>query len=353
MDNNKKIKVIVVEDSKVKLELLTHIFNSDPNIEDIATASNGETAIKNIKEKKPDIVTMDINMPGINGFETTKRILHECPVPIVIISSIRTKDNREKVAKAMLECGALHFLDTPPGPWHPDFDSASKNIIESIKLFSEIKIFTRRKIHPIRTKLDKTFKSPALPKQAIIAIGASTGGPQVISEILKGLPANFKLPIIIVQHIGVGFDSLLSKNLNQLCDLKIKLATNREFIKPGTVYLATAGYNLEIDKSFRLNNIPVPEDFKGVMPSVDIFFNSVSKVYSSFAIGILLTGMGDDGAKGLKKMKDDGAVTIIQNEASSTVFGMPGEAKKIEAQKFIMSPGEIIKYLLDVNSKVK
>ena len=353
MNNKKKIKVIVVEDSAVKMELLTHIFNSDPDVEVIATASNGETAIRYIKEKKPDIVTMDINMPGINGFETTKRILQECPVPIVVISSIRTKSNRNKVAKAMLECGALHFLDTPPGPWHPDFDSASKNIIRNVKLLSEIKVFTRRKIHPTGTKLHKTFKSPVLPKKAIVVIGTSTGGPQVISEILKGLPADFKLPIVIVQHIGAGFDSLLTKNLDKDCDLKVKLTKNREYVRPGIVYIASAGYNLKIDKNYRIEHLSVPGDYKGVIPSVDVFFNSVSNVYSSFAIGILLTGMGEDGAKGLKEMKDKGAVTIIQDEASSTVYGMPGEARKRHAQKFIMSPGEIIKYLLEVNSKVK
>ena len=348
-----KIKVIIVEDSAVKVELLTHIFNSDPDIEVIGKVSNGKAAIRQIKEKKPDIVTMDINMPGMNGFETTKRILQECPVPIVIISSIRTKANRDIVAKAMLECGALHFLDTPPGPWHPDFDTASNNIIRHVKLMSQIKVFTRRQIRPIGARLHKTFKSPALPERAIVAIGASTGGPQVLKQILKGLPSNFKLPIVIVQHISAGFDSLLVKNLDDVCDLKIKLTENREVIKPGVAYIASAGYNLEIDKSYRFTHVPVPADYKGVLPSVDVFFSSVSNVYSSFAIGILLTGMGADGAKGLKIMKDKGAVTIIQDKESSTVYGMPGEAEKIHAQKFIMSPGEIIKFLLDVNSKVK
>ena len=249
----------------------------------------------------------------------------------------------------MLECGALHFLDTPPGPWHPEFDSASKKIIRNVKLMSQIKVFTRQKTHPV--KLHKTFKSPALPEKAIVAIGASTGGPPAIKKILKGLPADFKLPIVIVQHISASFDSLFAKNLDGDCDLKVKLANNRETIKPGTVYIASAEYNLEIDKNYSVAYHPIPDDFKGAAPSVNVFFNSVSRVYSNSAIGILLTGMGEDGAKELKTMKDKGAVTIIQDKESSTVYGMPGAAKDIQAQKFIMTPGEIVKFLLDVNSK--
>jgi len=253
----------------------------------------------------------------------------------------------------MMECGALQFLDTPPGPWHPGFDAASKNIVRSVKLMSQIKVFTRRGISPIVTKLHKTFKSPALPERAIVAIGASTGGPPVIKEILNGLPADFNLPIVIVQHISSGFDSLFAHSLDAACGLKVKLAQDRELVEPSTVYIAPAGCNLKIDNSYRFILLSVPDGYKKITPSIDCFFNSVSNVYSQFSIGILLTGMGDDGARELKNMKDQGAVTIIQDEASSVVYGMPREAKARNAQKFIMSSKEIIKFLLDVNSKVK
>jgi two-component system, chemotaxis family, protein-glutamate methylesterase/glutaminase len=352
MNENKKIRVMIVEDSVVKRELLMHILCTDPDIEVIGYASNGKDAIRNIKEKKPDIVTMDINMPGINGFEAARIILEECPLPIVVISSIRSKHNKNEVAKAMLACGALQFIDSPPGPWHPDFDLASKNIIRNVKVMSQLKVFTRhKKRKPVR--IPKSFKSIPLPETAIIAIGVSTGGPPLLKEILKGLPKDFNFPIVIVQHISAGFDSLLADNLNTVCNLNIKLAEHGEKVRPGNVYIAPGKYNLTIDTDYKICLIANPTKFNKIVPSADALFNSIADVYARSAIGILLTGMGADGAQGLKAMKDKGAVTIIQDEESSVVYGMPKEARKIHAQKFVMTPREIILHLMDVNSKLR
>ncbi len=350
MNLNKKIKVIIVEDSRVKQEILINILNSDPDIEVIAAASSGKTAIRYIKDRKPDIVTMDINMPGMDGFETTKKILRECPLPIIIISSIRSIHNKRKVAEAMMESGALYFLDTPPGPWHPDFESVSKNIIRKVKSMSQVKVFTRRKPCSIKTKVVKEkVNPPILSKTAIIAIGVSTGGPPLLNEILRRLPENFNFPIVIVQHINDNFDSFLAEYLNRDCKVTVKLAKNAEPLKSKTVYIAPGKHHLTISSSYKVALIKNNSDH--IIPSADALFNSVANIYGSSGVGILLTGMGKDGAKGLKKMKDKGAVTIIQNKASSVVYSMPYEAKKINAEKFIMSPEEIIQYLLDINTK--
>ena len=359
MNNKKKIRIIIVEDSIVKRELLLHIFNSDPGIDVVATASDGETAIKYIKIKKPDLVTMDINMPGINGFETTRRILQECPIPIIIISTIRTAKNKKDVSNAMMESGALYFLDTPPGPWHPDFDLVSKRIVRIIKSMSQVKIVTRRNtsINNINSKKTDAKQPINLTDYnaniSIVAIGVSTGGPPLLKDILCKLPANYKIPIVIVQHISAGFDNLLANNLNKACEITVKLAEDGEIIRPKTVYMAPGNSNLIINTKNKISLISNPTKFNHIIPSADALFNSVSNVFNSSAVGILLTGMGRDGAKELKGMKERGAVTIIQDEASSAVFGMPGEAKALHAEKYTMTPDEIIKYLIRIHKNGK
>jgi two-component system, chemotaxis family, protein-glutamate methylesterase/glutaminase len=358
MNDKKKIRAIIVEDSIVKKELLLHILNSDPDIDVVATASDGETAIRYIKSKKPDIVTMDVNMPGMNGFETTRRILKECPIPIVIISTIRTAKNKKEVSKAMMESGALYFLDTPPGPWHPDFDLVSKRIVRIIKSMSHLKVVTRRYTTTNDKSSKKTDQKPIKITDyksdiSIVAIGVSTGGPPLLKDILSKLPADYKMPIVIVQHISAGFDQLLANNLNKACEVVVKLAEEGEIIRPKTVYIAPGSTNLIINTRNKISLISNPTEFNSIVPSADALFNSVSKVFNSSAVGILLTGMGRDGAKELKGMKERGAVTIIQDEASSAVFGMPGEAKAINAENYTMTPDEITKYLIKLHENGK
>jgi two-component system, chemotaxis family, protein-glutamate methylesterase/glutaminase len=345
----KKIRVLIVEDSIVKRELLSHILNSDPDIDVVATASNGETAIAYIKEKKPDLATMDINMPGISGYETTRRILRECPIPIIMISTIRTTKNKAEVSKAMMESGALSFIDTPPGPWHEDFKKQSDKIIRTAKLMSSIKVITRRETNVSVSKNKRPYIPPLADKKLIIAIGVSTGGPPLLQEILEKLPSAFSIPIVIVQHISVGFDAVLANNLNRTCRIKVKLGEDGERLKKGTVYIAPGEYNLAINNPHTISLIKNPTSFNKIVPSADALLNSVAKSYGKSAVGILLTGMGRDGAKELKSMKNAGAVTIIQDEASSVVYGMPFEAKRINAEKHIMTPKQIADYLLEVN----
>jgi two-component system, chemotaxis family, protein-glutamate methylesterase/glutaminase len=352
MVKNKKIRVIVVEDSLVKRELITSILNSDPDINVISCASDGESAIKCIKSKKPDIATMDINMPGMNGFETTKKILSECPIPIIMVSSTRTKENKEEIAAAMMKCGALQFIDTPPGPWHKDFDTAAKKIIQMVKAMSKVKIIKRHicneKSHS-KNNVNVTAKHSA----AIVAIGVSTGGPPLLKDIISSLPKNFYLPIVIVQHIAVDFDSLLASHLNKSSKLNVTLAVHNDKITPGNVYIAPGNANFTITSDHKVFLEETPLHYNAIVPSVDALFSSINNVYSNSAIGILLTGMGKDGATELKKMKDNGAVTIIQDKKSSVIYGMPGEAKRLEAEKYIMNPSEIISYLLNLNDKKK
>ncbi len=349
----RSIKVLIVEDSPVKSELLTNILNSDTNIEVISSATSCDEVMAILKSTKPDIITMDINLPGLNGFQTTEKILRKYSIPIVIISSIRNINNNAELMEAMRRCGSLYFLDSPPYPGSSEYKKASQEIIRTVKLMSGVAA-------PIREPFSKTSytnipkvtyisSSPNTPENydhlKMVAIGSSTGGPVVLKKILSGIPANYPYPIVIAQHIGSSFDSSFVKYLNSICKLKVKLAEHAKRVLPGYVYVAPGSKIIEIDK---FHNFKISDPTKGQIyqPSISSLFKSVADSYLNSAVGILLTGMGKDGAKELKLMKDKGALTIVQNKESCVIFGMPGEAVKLEAFKKILSPEQILDLLL-------
>ena len=350
MNVNRKTRVLVVEDSSVKKELLIQILHSDPDIEVIGSASSGREALEFLKKTRPDVITMDIHMSGIDGFETSNQIMSSNPVPIVIISSLRTNKNKKDFMDAMLSAGALYFLDSPHGPWHPNFEKDSNEIVKIVKLMSKIKTFTR--IHKRKIPKKPLTKISSKPKSKIklIAIGASTGGPGVLEKILLSLPQDFTVPIIIVLHIGSGFDLLLLKYFENKCKRPVHLAEDGSLILAGHVYFAQGGKHLRVCSAGRISISEVSPDYKGNIPSIDLFLQSVNKWYGDSATGILLSGMGHDGCKELKLLRDKGAVTIVQDGESYVVDSMPREAVKINAADYTMTPEEISQYLLDLNT---
>ena len=346
MSNKKIIKVLVVEDSPVKKELLVSILNSDQDIEVIGTAADGNTAIAFLRKEQPDVITMDIHMPGMNGFETANKIMETNPIPIVIISSLRNNENRKDLSKAMLSAGALYFLDSPHGPWHPDFAKGSQEIVKYVKLMSKIKTYKRviLKNTPKQIAPKIAFKS----KPSLIAIGVSTGGPLVLDKILSALPNRFTIPIVIALHIGHGFDLMLTKNIERKCKLPVHLAKDGDVINSGHVYFAQGGKNIQLDRASKISILEVKSNYSGYAPSINLFFKSVTKWHGKSAVAIILTGMGDDGVKEMKLLKEAGAVTIAQSRESCTVYGMPGEAVKVNAATHIMSIDEVIDFLVEL-----
>ena len=335
------IKVLVVEDSPVKKKILEHILNSDPNIKVIGFAKDSEETLDFLKHNSPDIITMDINIEGgLNGFELTELILNKKPIPVVIISAIRGEKNRAEIANAMMKSGALYFIDSPPGPWHENFDKSSKEIIRYVKLLSNVKIKQKQSSidFPIKVTANRS-------KSKIIAIGVSTGGPAILKQILSQLPEKIKLPVIIAQHISPGFDKLLVEQLKKYCKPPIKIITNHEKAVPGTIYFAPAGKITELlEDEFAI--IDPPKGYISHLPSISALFASMVSYYGQNSIAIILSGMGRDGVKELKMLKDEGAVTIAQDKETSVVYGMPKEAAETGAAKFIYTPDEIAKFLI-------
>jgi two-component system chemotaxis response regulator CheB len=349
------IRVLVVDDSPVARELLIHILSSDPGIEVIGVADNGREAVECVRRSSPDLVTMDIHMPEMDGFEATQVIMETNPVPIVIVTASSNMLELETSFKA-IEVGALTVLQKPEGIGHPDHERNARNLIATVRLMSEIKV-VRRWFRPGEKRLPMRQPECAiLPRAAtvkVVAIGASTGGPPVIEKILAELPKDFPAPILIVQHMAEGFIRGFAEWLGQTSTLPVHVPFHGSMTRSGHVYIAPEGTQMKIDASGRIlctSDAPV----NGLRPSVSSLFRSVAEVFGQHAVGLLLTGMGRDGAAELKMMKDKGAVTIAQNEESSAVYGMPGEAVKLNAARYVLPADRIaaaLKSIVMLNSK--
>jgi two-component system, chemotaxis family, protein-glutamate methylesterase/glutaminase len=341
------IKVLIVEDSQVVRDFMTFILSSDSAIEVIGTAHDGREAIRAVREKRPDVVTMDIVMPGMDGFEATRIIMETTPTPIVIVSAGWDPKEAEKTFRAM-ETGAIAAVVKPVGISHPDYKKQAKELTQTVKLMSEVKVIKRRpkegKGAVISGEPTAAMIPPATPELKVVAIGASTGGPPVIETILSGLPKDFPAPLLIVQHIAAGFVQGFADWLANSSGLPVKIATHGEQLLPGRVYVAPDDLQMGVEVGGRIHlSDSGPEN--GLRPSVSWMFRSVGEVFGKNAIGVLLTGMGKDGAQELKRMKEKGAVTIVQDKESCIVYGMPGEAVTINAAAYVLSPAKIAEFL--------
>lgn len=345
------IKVLVVDDSPVSRELLVYVLNSDPEIKVIGTAHNGEEALKAIGHEKPDVITMDIIMPKMDGLEATRVIMETNPIPIIIVTSSFNLREVDFSFKAT-EVGALTLVQKPRGIGHPSHEKDAKELIRVVKLMSEVKVVKRwpdiRKAALVSGKaVDAGRRSDEIK---IVAIGASTGGPPVVQIILSTLPKNFPLPILIVQHMAEGFMTGFVEWLNHTSAIPVHVAVHNTMAQGGVVYVAPDGAHMAVAANGRITLVnDAPEN--GLRPAVSYLFRSVLHAYGSHAIAVLLTGMGKDGAVELKLMRERGALTVAQNSESSVIFGMPGEAVKIDAARYILAPEEIASLLISIGEK--
>ena len=336
------IKVLIVDDSASMRLFLEQIFAADPEIEVVGAAQNGEEALTAVERLAPDVITMDIYMPKLNGLEATRRIMEAHPTPIIILSGNLDPEEIITSFKAM-EAGALVSLPKPHGAGHPDHKQEVGSLVRTVKLMSEIKVVKRwprtSKSLP-SLQIREVIGKEAPAQLQVVAIGASTGGPVVIQAILSGLGENFPLPILIVQHMAAGFVHGFAEWLALSSRLPVHVASRNESILPGHVYVAPDGFQMLLETGNRIKLSGEPP-VNGLRPSVSSLFRSVADVCGKNAAGVLLTGMGTDGAEELLLLKRKGAVTIVQDEASSVIYGMPAEAVRIGAATYKLSPDKI------------
>lgn len=342
------IRVLVVDDSRVSREFLQYVLGSDPEIEIAGTAANGQEALEAVERTKPHVVTMDVHMPGMDGFDATRRIMETRPTPIVIVSGTYVASETAMAFRAM-EAGALAALPRPAGIGHPDHERTAADLVRTVRLMSEVKVVRRWRSRASNgLGAAGAIVQPGLvPDLAAVAIGASTGGPPALQSILSQLPADFPAPVLVVQHIAHGFAEGFAGWLANCGSLPVRLGVHGETIQPGRVYLAPDHYHMSIaGKRLVLSQEPA---VNGLRPAVSHLFRSVAESFGGHAIGVLLSGMGIDGALELKTMKDRGAVTIAQDKASCVVHGMPGEAIRLGGVSYVLPPERIAAALLTIS----
>ncbi len=332
------IRVLVVDDSATVRDYLAYLLGEDPTLEIVGTARNGVDAVEQAERLRPDVIVMDVHMPRVNGDEAARQIMERVPTRIVMVTASSSRDETSAAFRA-LEAGALTVVEKPVGPDHPGQVESARRLVETVKLMADVKVVRR---WPRRDRAAPSCPTPPRPDRTIrvIAIGASTGGPQAVAAILAGLPRDLGVPILVVQHIAAGFTAGLAEWLGQGVRLPVKLAGAEEEVRPGTVYLAPEGRQLGITRDGRIRlTKEAAED--GFCPSASHLFQSVADAYGRSAVGILLTGMGRDGARGLLALRQAGGLTIAQDKESSVIFGMPGEAVRLGAAEHVLSLEQI------------
>jgi two-component system chemotaxis response regulator CheB len=320
------IRVLIADDSPTARALLGAILASDPEIQIVGEARNGAEAVELTQSLRPNLVTMDIAMPQLDGFEATKEIMITAPTPIVIVTASSALRDVENSMHA-LRVGALAIMPKPPGPESPAFDAATRELIANVKAMAQVKVVRHWRLPdeaaraaPPRPPVART----AGPVRAV-AVATSTGGPAALHRLLAELPGDFAAPLLVVQHITRGFTAGLAEWLNKVSDLHVKLAEAGEALRPHTVYVAPDNRHLGVagGSTVLLSDAPLVGGFR---PSGTFLFESAARAFGPALVAVILTGMGDDGVAGLRAVRQAGGRVLAQDEGSCVIFGMPGAA---------------------------
>ena len=345
MPAKKHIRVVIADDSLVAREMLAQILATDPNIEVVGQAKNGQEAVDMVANLRPDLVTMDIHMPVMDGLVATERIMAFTPTPILVVSSSVHGEGMGSAFDA-LTLGALEVIKKPePKEW-ADLERIGRDVLRKVKVLANVRVITH--IGGRRGHADRPMgvRPTRMTERRIVAIGSSTGGPSALLAVLAKLPSDFPVPILVAQHIADGFVPGLVSWLDGGSQLKVVAATDGDRPVAGTVYFAPTGRNMVIEGA----TIRFERSGKGQLyiPSADTLFDSVARSFGERSVGVILTGMGADGAEGLKTMYDKGAATIAQNEDTCTVFGMPRAAIELGAASRVLPIEDIATGILEL-----
>lgn len=335
------IRVLLVDDSLLVLHVLQRLLSRSPEIQVVGTAANGKDALDLLPDLNPDVICTDLHMPLMNGLEFTREVMARYPRPILVVS-VSVEADSPNVFR-LLEAGAVDVFPKPHAILDTNFDQVAHELASKIRILAGVRVIRRNsgiKAAPIAARLQATPR--------IVIMGASTGGPQALCDILSRLPAAFSLPVICVQHIGSNFLSGMVDWLAASCRLAVRKACQGEAPLPGVVYFAPGDSHLELDKEglFLLSQAPPQE---GHRPSITVTMQAAARYFGGGTVGVLLTGMGRDGADGMACIAAAGGMTLAQNEASSVVYGMPKEAAALGAVQHLLPLEQIAATLIEIS----
>ena len=323
----RRISVLVVDDSAFMRKALKRMLTSDPMITVAGDARDGLEAIQKVKELKPDVVTLDVKMPGMDGLEALKRIMKECPTPVLMVSSLTSEGGA--LTLSALAAGAVDFIDKSSCHTHMDILDIAESLVQKVKVIAGVDV---NNLVRSESRLEPVPVFPRPPvvlgeenPTHLVAIGSSTGGPMSLEKVLSVIPGNYPGAILVVQHMPAGFTRPFAERLNQQCLMEVSEAQEDDLIGPGRIYIAPAGYHLKLSPSgdrFRVLLSRMPQDTPHC-PSVDVMMESVAEEWPGKILAVILTGMGNDGTKGAQAIKRRGGRVIAQNEETCVVFGMP------------------------------
>ncbi|MFD1171902.1 protein-glutamate methylesterase/protein-glutamine glutaminase [Oceanobacillus picturae] len=339
----KSIRVLVIDDSAFMRKVIKDMLESDQRIQVIATARNGEDGIRKIKKLSPDVVTLDIHMPVMDGITALQYIMGECPVPVVMLSSA-TAEGADKTLQAISN-GAVDFITKPSGSLSIENGQITQEIISKVIAASGVSITEKPEESTIQSTDIPVQNGKQTYSRTIVTIGTSTGGPRALQQVIPCLPADFSAPILIVQHMPPGFTKSLAERLNSMSAVHVKEAVHGEILEDGTAYIAPGNYHMHVKKRgiAMVVELSQKEPVNGHRPSVDVLFESAGDLDQTNKIAVILTGMGSDGSNGIKRMKtkDPSTITIAESEKTAVIYGMPKSAVKTNCVNHIVALNQV------------
>jgi len=353
---NKKFKVLIVDDSAFMRKVLETIISGDDQLQVVGQAKDGREAVALAESLKPDVITMDINMPHMDGLQATAQIMTTNPRPIVVVSS-ESRDGAASTLKA-LELGAIEFIAKPSGAIDLDMQSVREDLLRKVKMAAKVRVVrtasrlaaTLQSLTPAApnsaarsTSVANHASSPASPDMRfpVVVLAASTGGPATVMRLAPGFTKDFPAAVILVQHMPAAFTTQFAAQLAEFTEIRVKEAESGETIQPGSLYICPGAQHLRVNPLGRIQLDSVAGRISGYLPNIDVTMESVAAYGGALSIGVVLTGMGADGAQGARAIKKAGGHVIAQDEATSVIFGMPAEAIKLRAVDQVLGLDDI------------
>lgn len=346
MDTSRTVRVLVVDDSAFMRKTISNILNETEDLEVIATARDGLDAVKKVTDYKPDVITLDIEMPRLEGLQTLGYIMSECPTPVVMLSAY-TESGGETTMKA-LEYGAVDFVCKPSGPISLDLEKVAQELVTKVRLAAQVDVsrLPFLEFEKIQTTRQAGTRVLAAERQLVV-IASSTGGPRALYEVIPNLPEDLPAAVLVVQHMSAGFTRSLAERMDKASKLRIKEAEEGEVITAGHVYFAPGNYHMQVAREsgrevIRLDQGP---QRNSVRPSADVTLESVANIPGLTALAVIMTGMGHDGLAGAKQLKQAGGTVFAQNEASCVVYGMPRAVVEAGITESVLPLGAIADHI--------